>query len=491
MAARTRSRRTRRALCGAIAASALLVACSGARLPTSQDVATGDRAGAPGDRDATSATTTDLTAPTTTPVSLGADGKPVPSGSGPSGVTTTVPQPLVPGGFISTLFHGSENTAGITKQEIRLCAHAALTYAAAFNTSEDDLNVYWSAINDAGGIYGRKVNTYYENDNYTPEDAVKAATACKTKHDPFMLIGGIGFDQIPAVRNWAEQQRMLYLHHTATVKGSENKQFSFTALPTTEKAGEMFAELMLWKMPGKTVGIIKRQSENWEPGVDGFKRIAKAHGIKIVLDRPVPQNKGSYLQDITALKSAHADVVWVWLNALETVQFVKQAKAQQLDATFMVFPFNLEAQTLKDDALNPPLIGIAMWNAYSKGDYSGPFAPYADDIRQFEQQYAKYRPSVKLGGVGGDLLFLNWQGQKAMHQLLLGCGPDCTRNHFLELLHDFDKKVTSSSCNLDFTRPGAGNNHRGGWVVAVQEAYRAPSGQVNMRNVRGCVEHLI
>jgi ABC-type branched-subunit amino acid transport system substrate-binding protein len=389
------------------------------------------------------------------------------------------------------LFRAEEDRTGITDSEIRLCVHAALTYGAAFDIGAEDLNVYWSAVNDAGGVHGRAVRVFYENDNYTPTDAVRAATACRDKHDPFMLLGGIGFDQIPAVRTWAEQNRMLYFHHTATVNGSEGRRFSYTALPTTEKVGEMFAELAASRFRGQKVGIIKRQSENWEPGVVAFEGRAAELGVQIVLERPVPQNKGSYLQDILDLRNAGAEVTWLWLNALETTNFVSQAKAQGLESAFMVFPFNLTTQALDAQALDPPLVGVAMWNAYSFGDRTGPFAAYADDLAQFEEQYRRYRPSVDLSGVSGDLLFLNWSAQKAMHKLLLLCGSECSRNRFLDLLRGFDQKLTSSACRVDFTRAGEGNSQRGGWAVSVLEAYRAPDGKVNFRNAATCVEGLL
>jgi hypothetical protein len=213
--------------------------------------------------------------------------------------------------------------------------------------------------------------------------------------------------------------------------------------------------------------------------------------VPIVLERPVPQNKGSYLQDIVELQRQGADVVWLWLNALESTTFITQAKAQGFSPNFMVFPFNLTTQTLGDNALNPPLVGVNMSNAYSKGDYAGPFAPYADDMRLFEAQYRTYRPNVDVGGVGGDLLFLNWSAQKALHRVLLACGPDCTRNRFIDALRTFSGQATSSACATDFTRPGPGNDRRGGWVASVMEAYRAPSGSVNLRNVATCVEHLL
>ncbi len=479
----------------------LVAACSGARFDRGvQQVATDDVPGKgallDGGANSPDGSTTDLNGGANnvgsadggggTPGSVGS-GASGAGGDGGAGLRGSDGSPA----YVPGLFRPKEDSKGITKDEIRICAHAALTYAAAFNTSAEDLNVYWTSVNDAGGVYGRQVHAYYENDNYTPTDAQKAATACLDKYDPFILLGGIGFDQIPSVRTFAEQRRVLYLHHTATVNGSEGKQFSYTALPTTEKMGEMFAELAATRFRGKPVGIVKRQSENWEPGIDGFKRLAAKYGIKIVLDRPVPQNKGSYLQDIVELQNAGAEVVFLWLNALESTTFIKQSKAQGFSPHFMVFPFNLTMQTLDEDALNPPITGVLMANAYSFGDYSGPFAAYADDMKLFEAQYARYRPGVDLAGVGGDLLFLNWSAQKATHQLLLRCGPSCGRNRFIQVMRDYRGQPTSSACELDFGRRGSGNDHRGGWAVSTMEAYRSPSGAVNMRNIATCVEHLL
>ncbi|HWH29421.1 MAG TPA: ABC transporter substrate-binding protein [Mycobacteriales bacterium] len=400
-------------------------------------------------------------------------------GGGGGGGGTTAAAPAR-----STLFSGKEDTIGITPTSITMCAHAALTYGAAFNTTHEDFNVYWSAVNDAGGIHGRKVSVTYENDNYQPGPAVEAARACKAKN-PFLLIGGIGFDQIPAVRNYVEEQRMLYLHHTATVKGSQGLKYSFTGLPTVERTGEAFAQLYLQKFKGKKLGIIKRDGENWEPGVQAFKAYLRARGVSpVVAETKVPQNKGNYTDDILAMKNGGAQVVWLWENALASTQVVKQMKAQRYSPNLMLFPFNLTSQTLGDDAMNPPMDGVAMFSAFSKGDYSGPFAAYADDVRLFEQQYRKYRPRADLNGVGGDLLFLNWQAQKALHDILLACGKDCTRNRFVDTITGYKKRPTSSVCPLDFTR---GDRRHGADQLTFMQTYRSPSGKVNWRNTVHCV----
>lgn len=416
--------------------------------------------------------------PGTAPGAPGEPGAPVPGAPGPG---TKAGAPAAPR---STLFTAAENTIGITDKQITMCAHAALTYGAAFNTTAEDFNVFWTAINnEQNGVFGRKVQVTYENDNYTPTDAVTAARACKAKN-PFILLGGIGFDQIPAVRNYVEKEHMLYLHHTATVKGSQGLKYSFTGLPTVERTGEAFAQLAISKYKNKKIGIIKRDGANWEPGVEAFKALAKRNGLQIVAERAVAANKGNYTDEILEMRNAGAEVVWGWENALISTQIVAQAKRQNYNPHWLMFPFNLTSQTLDNDAMTPPLDGVAMFTAFSKGDRGGPFAAYADDLTLFEQQYAKYRPDADLDGVGGDLLFLNWQAQKALYDMLLSCGKDCSRNRMVDTLVNYKKRPTSSACPIDFT---GGDRRHGANQLTFMQTYKSPSGKVNWRNTVQCV----
>ncbi len=471
----------------ALAALAMLCACSAAPAPQSLQQVPESQAPLPGEQ------VPGVDTPTGAPSVTGPGG--VTTGPGAPGPTGGGANPGNPGGPLpsrtggtggpkpSTLFTVKEDRIGITDAQITLCAHAALTYGAAFNTTADDFNVFWTELNARGGIYGRKVVATYENDNYTAADAKTAAVACKAKN-PFMILGGIGFDQIPAVRNYVEQEHILYLHHTATVKGSEGLKYSFSALPTVERMGEGFAQLAIAKYRTLRIGIIERDSPNWSPGTDRFKAMAKAAGLNIVATVKVVDKQANYTDAILAMKNARADVVFGWENALNAIQIIKAGKAQLYNPIWMVFGLNIISQTLGADALNPPLVGSVMFTPYSYGDYTGPFARYADDIREFEAQYRKWRPNTDLTGLGGDLLFLNWVGQKALAQQLRLCGQTCTRNGFVDVMTNYRARPTSSACDIDFTR---GDGHHGAVQVNWIEAYNAPGNKVNFRVTTPCV----
>lgn len=343
---------------------------------------------------------------------------------------------------------------GFTDDKITLCGHAALTFAEAFDTRPEDINVYWSWVNDHGGIYGRKVELTIEDDAYRPDNAVQAAEKCKAKN-PFMLIGGIGFDQIPAVRAWNEQEqnRLLYVHHIARTDLS--KRYSFSFLPSVEQMGKFAARWILAKHKSDKIGVIWRQSEAWQPGHESFLATVKRGGKTPVADLPVQKDQAVYSQQIAELKAQGAKTVFVWENALAAIELIKQAKQQDYHPTWLVFPFQLMTDTLKEETLSPPVEGIATWPAYVPGASGGPFAPYAAEIKRYEEAQRKYGKAQK----GNDILWMTWLAMKQLHQWLLDCGPNCDRNRLVALLISGREKAVPPNCPFDFTK----NQHVGGF----------------------------
>jgi len=371
------------------------------------------------------------------------------------------------------LYTGADDRIGITNTAVTLCGHAALTFGPAFNIDRGDLNVFWHNLNDHGGIYGRKFNVDWKDDEYQPGPAVTAAQACKDQ-GTFVLLGGIGFDQIPAVRVWAEQNHELYLHHDAVLKGAENLKYSFSALPTVEVLGHEFGELAVQKYRGMKLGILWRNSSDWQPGRDEFRKVVLAAGMQIAYDAAVENGQSNYTQQIVEMKGTGVQVVFAWENALAATEMIRQAKAQAWSPHWLLFPFNLTLQTIRADALNPPLDGVAAWPAYTFNDHTGPYASYASDLVEFEREYKQYDPNANLGGAGGDLLFLAWSGFKALADMFRACGPDCTRNKFAGLMLAGYHKTTTPNCDTDWS---VGDHHHAAPRMDILTTTAGPGGE--------------
>lgn len=412
-----------------------------------------------------------------------------PGGGAPAGAAAFAGSaPVAPR---ANLFTPAEDSIGITNTQIQMCAHAALTFGPAFNIGAQDLNVFWQMVNDknadpyphtAGqaGIYNRKIvqpngadGINIVDDGYQPSKAVQAAQACQAQSGgDFFLLSGIGFDQIPNVRPWAEQQHMLYIHHIAT--NARGLQYSFTMLPTLEQIGTQFGQYYLSHLNGKKIGIIERQSSYWSPGITTFKAALQAagQGANVVADDPVTNNQGDYTKQILDMKTNGAQVVLIWENALAADQIIQQSSNQSFDPKWLLFPFNLTLYTLNQSGVDTSgMQGMVPWPAYTSSSARcasggsgitrnpGDYGQYAQEIQQFENAYAKYDPGANLCGDGGDLLFGTWEAWRQVADLLVQCGVNCTRNAVAGVLLNGYKSTVGANCPVDFS---GGDHHHGG-----------------------------
>lgn len=383
---------------------------------------------------------------------------------------------------VAKLYDGAEDVRGISASEITLCAHAATTYGDAFNITPDDLNAYWTDVNSRGGINGRQVNVSYENDNYDPGTAVQAAQACMDKRSAF-IIGGIGWDQTPAVRQWAEQNKQLYFHNSAVQQGSEGLRYSFSFGAPVEQFGHWFAQIVKKAYPGKKVAVLWRQSPNWQPARDVFLADAQKLGITVVADYPVQINQANYNQELLQARNAGAEVVFALENSLTSIEMIKQAQAQNWHPGWAIVGANIVTNTLGDSALDQPLVGTSLLDYYLPGYYGGGYAAVAKEIKEFEALYARVRPNADLAGPGGDILYSNWEGQRAMADLLATCGPDCTRNKLAGILLSGYHKEVRPLCGMDFR---GGDHHWGMGLTQYVQAFRAPNGRIGWQVVERC-----
>ncbi|MHB8437927.1 MAG: ABC transporter substrate-binding protein [Acidimicrobiales bacterium] len=389
---------------------------------------------------------------------------------------------------LAHLYSGSDETVGLTNNSIQLCAHAALTFGPAFNISASDLNVFWQMVDDpaddpyphtAGqaGIYNRLIlnpatsppspGINIQDDGYQPSKAVQAAQACEGQPGgDFFLLSGIGFDQIPAVRVWAEQNHMLYIHHIATAQGTAGLQYSFSMLPTLETVGRQFGQYYLAHFKGLKVGIIERNSSNWSPGITTFKQELASAGQQnnIVADDQVTNNQSEYPQQIADMRTKGAQIVFIWENALAADEIIQQSADQGFNPKWLLFPFNLTLYTLNSSGVDTSqMYGMVPWPAYAcpserPSNYFGGNTAYQEEVLKFEAEYAKRDPNANLCGDGGDLLFGTWEAWKQTAQLLVDCGVNCTRDGIAGLmLHGYQQQV-GANCPVDFS----GDGHHGG-----------------------------
>ena len=418
--------------------------------------------GAPGQVAANGSTTTSSAAGSTTTVATpgGSPGAVVSAGgstpgarassspSGGTGPAVAGTHQTTSGGFgytAANLYPASQDRVGITPSALTLCVHAPLIFGPAFQDSASDFQVYWQWLNGQGGIYGRKVNMIFTDDQYTPSGGVQAAQQCQ-QSNPFFMAAGVGFDTVPAVRAWAEQNHMLYLSSFATENGLYSLHYTFQLSPSVEQFGKVAGQYAAATYPGK-FGVVWRNSPNWQGGRDNFEAAVKAKGSKVVADVPVQENQGDYTQAILAMQSAGVQTVLAWVNVLEFAQLEKQAAAQGYHPRWITATFNLVTQTLGSDidgSKGPAALGLWVTPEYHNGDTTNSWVP---EEKVMQAAYAKYDPKHTIT----DTDWQAWLAFKQLDQMMLDCGSDCTRNKLAGMFLAGYKSLLAPLCAEDFS----------------------------------------
>ena len=441
----------------------------------------GDTTAEPGDAatdDAVDTGTTSTPGPSgpssgpSTPSRPGSTGSPTtPGTSAPPSQAPSPNQPQQPTYPEAALYDDAGKVRGFGPDEIVMCGHAALALGAAFDTSREDLNVYWDMVNESGGIHGRTVTMTWEDDAYLSDQAVRAATACADK-DPFMILGGIGFDQIPGVRNWAEANNELYLHHIA-VAPEQTYNYSYSLSPTVQLIGDEAGKYLVRAHRDRKIGVMYRATPNWQPGSDAALAVMEGAGVDVT-GYPVFQNQGTYANELNQMRIGETEVVFLWENALAAANIINQASDQGYYPTWVVFPFQQTIDLLREPGAHT-LEGIASWNAYAPGGYGGAHSEFGVDaeIARFEAAYDEYRP----GTTPNDILWQVWVGNKIFHRMLLDCGADCNRNRFAGMMLSGYQAQELPGCKINFADPRSFGGHHGGFAFFTQKTFDSNSGR--------------
>lgn len=364
-------------------------------------------------------------------------------------------QEATPGGSSASpaLFTQAGDRVGIDKTTIRVCSHYRKYLGKVLDLDEADLDVYWRSLNDRGGIFGRKIEERLAEDG----GGRLVAQAYEECRGSFVIRGGPGAEGITPMRRLIESDShpSPYFHYMA--RSDPTVKYSFSFYPTHELYGRLSAQFVMSRFADAPIGIIHKDSDNWDAARQGFLAALREAGVRVVADVPLSPDDRIVADELAAVHRAGAEVVWAWVELLDAIQLIKQSNAQRYPMRWVApAANNFLIEALGDDALRPaPVTALALNPPITPG-HPGAIPAAAAEYRRFEETYRRYRgkaPQRK----SADLLFLKWLDDRQLAQLLDRCGPDCTRNRLVAPLLAGSLSASDPDCPFDFGRgPAAG-----------------------------------
>lgn len=350
---------------------------------------------------------------------------------------------------------------GISDTEIVIGLHAPVTGAApipqeSFNEAKD---VYWDALNDQGGLFGRKVRIVFEDDQFDPRTAVAKCKKMVTEDKAFLLIGGGGADQITACAQYANSVGVPYLSAGVNEEGLAGVRAYFALSETYAQQSAKLIQLTKNKLGGGKFGIAVADSGSFNDAHASIVRAAEEGGLEVVYNKRIPKSasQNQALGIAAEMSGSGAEVVY-FLSSPTTFLNIAAASAGQGYRPQWIGPgltsgLNTVAQ-----------VGCSAANSVDKAIFFSPF-PQLDVIDDLDPQF---RPAFgkHVGGEPDDLAVALWGLNKTVHQLFLGAGEGVTRQSFVQSLEGGKPFETNVYPPLQFSA----QNHFGAKSVHVLQA---------------------
>ncbi|MDR2477247.1 MAG: ABC transporter substrate-binding protein, partial [Treponema sp.] len=274
------------------------------------------------------------------------------------------------------------------------------------NESRDGIVLAVEEINAAGGLLGKKIALISEDDEGNAEKTVNSFTKLTTRDKVTIILGSSTSGPTQAVTSLAQQAKVLVISPSATnIDVTKAGDFIFRACFIDPFQGIVGADFAYGTLGSRRAAVLYDAGADYNTGLaDAFRSQFKTNGGQIVADEAYQSGDVDFNAQVTRIKAANPDVVYL-PNYYNDV--------------------SLQAKQLRDQGLTCALVGGDGWDSLidNAGDealngfWSAGFASDTTDpkgiafVKAFTARFK--RPASQFAALGYDAMMLVADGIKA------------------------------------------------------------------------------
>jgi branched-chain amino acid transport system substrate-binding protein len=182
-------------------------------------------------------------------------------------------------------------------------------------------------INRAGGIGGRKLKLFVEDDRCQPPDGVSAFNKIMAAASPAVVLGAVCSSVTLAIAPFAETRKTVLISPASTSPKLTNAgDFIFRVVPSASLRASVFAEYLHNERGLRRLAALYIDNEGGIGASSAFKAQLTQLGGAVVLEQIYAQGATDVRAQLTTIKAANADGVVVGSYPPDTVLVLRQAR---------------------------------------------------------------------------------------------------------------------------------------------------------------------
>jgi branched-chain amino acid transport system substrate-binding protein len=268
---------------------------------------------------------------------------------------TMVPVRLISEAFGLSVYYDSQTKSisikskttgvvpGITGNQILIGSFSVQTgpYAVVGVPFSHGMQSYFNMINEAGGVYGRKINLKVEDDGFNPAKTVTIVKKFVTEDKVFAVVGGLGTPGCLAVMDYLNEQKVPFVYQASGVSkiAIPAKNYVFAVQPNYINEGQIFAKYIA-TMGLKNIAVLYSNDDAGNEGLTGIKQGVAKYGGKIVVESPFPATETDFTSYLLKVQASDAEALILYATGVATGgNVVKTAKSLGLtQKIFLPYP---------------------------------------------------------------------------------------------------------------------------------------------------------
>jgi ABC-type branched-subunit amino acid transport system substrate-binding protein len=332
--------------------------------------------------------------------------------------------------LIGTKTPAAETAPGVTANEIKIGSTFPLSGpASAFANTGKGLVAYVDAMNDRGGVNGRKVDLLVLDDAYSPPKAVEQTRKLVEDDEVAFIYSPIGTPSNAATIKYLNAKKVpdLFIVSGAS-KFSNYSEYPYTTtgLPSYETEGKIYFDYISNNFPAAKVAILYQNDDLGKDFVNAFRSrlgenfLNKVRALSYELSDPTIDSQ------IVNLKSSGAEVLLLAGTPKFTAQAIRKANELTWKPQIIINLVSSSiATTLKPAGLD---ISTGIISATYYKDPTDPRFASDKEVERFRQTMAKYAPDAD----AFDINYITGYNQGALlEQVLKQCGEDLSRENII------------------------------------------------------------
>jgi branched-chain amino acid transport system substrate-binding protein len=216
-------------------------------------------------------------------------------------------------------------------------------------------------INKAGGILGRPVQLFHEDDQTSAEAGVRAARKLIDVNKVIAIVSTWASAVTLAVRPLCVEAQVFLIGVSGAdaVTQGDHKGYVARTQPNTKLQGSMYAKFVVSKKEWKRVAYLALQTPYARSFGDAFGAIVRAAGVTITDDLIYEDKKPSYRSEVTRILATNPDLIMLEGYTPDSVVMAKDIYKAGYKGAILAPSFAVNAKFIEGAG---PEVAEGIWN---------------------------------------------------------------------------------------------------------------------------------